>query len=167
MSARGVMLFHDINVHRDDFGVFSVWEALKVRYPHFEFDHGHGLGVLGVGARAVDTLGHLFAASSDPDAATALRRAFARLGAGVADHRAALAGPAMLTEVTHLRGDIEQLARRLGGERVRLDQTVERAAIESKRASDAIGQAEARTAGLETALRAAVANRDPWQAHAR
>ena len=49
MSRRGVMLFHDIAERRADFGVWQLWEQLSVRYPSFTFQHGHGLGVLGVG----------------------------------------------------------------------------------------------------------------------
>ena len=90
LSNRGVILFHDICVREGEFGVHTVWNRLKQRYPHFEFDHGYGLGVLGVGAESSRTLGPLFRLSS-PDAA-AVRQAFARLGAGVAD-RALLEHP--------------------------------------------------------------------------
>lgn len=41
-----VVLFHDIAEHRDDFGVWKLWEELADRYEHFAFDHGHGLGVI-------------------------------------------------------------------------------------------------------------------------
>ena len=85
MSQQGVIIFHDINVHRDDFGVHVLWNDIKTRYPHFEFDHGHGLGVLGVGERASDTLGELFATSAHHERSLEVSRAFARLGAAVAD----------------------------------------------------------------------------------
>jgi len=49
MSARGVMLFHDVTERRGDFGVWRLWSQLDEQYPSFQFRHGHGLGVLGVG----------------------------------------------------------------------------------------------------------------------
>ena len=76
MSHRGVVLFHDTNVFRDDFGVHRLWAELSVRYPSMQFAHSNGLGVLLVGAQQPPELLQLCGASSD--AATGLTPGAAR-----------------------------------------------------------------------------------------
>ena len=49
MSQTGVIMFHDINVHERDFGVWRLWDDLKTRYPAFAVSHSHGLGVIYAG----------------------------------------------------------------------------------------------------------------------
>ncbi|KEK24663.1 class I SAM-dependent methyltransferase [Bacillus gaemokensis] len=46
VSENGIVLFHDIAVKRDNFGVYKLWDELKNQYPHLEFEHSYGLGVL-------------------------------------------------------------------------------------------------------------------------
>lgn len=62
MSDRGIVLFHDTNEFRADFGVWRFWRNIREKYPYLEFGHGHGLGVLLVGEanalrRPIDGLG--------------------------------------------------------------------------------------------------------------
>jgi len=78
MSDCGVVLLHDTNVRELDFGVWKLWEELKSSYPHSEFVHEHGLGVLAVGREPPAGLHSLFEASGS-DAAV-IREFFSQLG---------------------------------------------------------------------------------------
>ncbi len=46
LKKQGVILFHDISVKERNFGVYKFWDQVKQKYPHFEFVHSSGLGVL-------------------------------------------------------------------------------------------------------------------------
>jgi hypothetical protein len=46
LAPNAVVLFHDTNVHRDDFGVYKFWAEISAKHPSMEFFHYHGLGVL-------------------------------------------------------------------------------------------------------------------------
>ena len=78
MSDRGVVLLHDINVRRDDFGVRKLWEEIKSNYPSFEFYHGHGLGLLAVGSKIPKTIMELI--GSNENAVLKYRLIFSELG---------------------------------------------------------------------------------------
>ena len=79
LSQDAVVLLHDTNERRDDFGVWRVWTELCEQFPHFEFLHGHGLGVLAVGESVKPALMHL-SQLSDPFSIAAVRNRFAMLG---------------------------------------------------------------------------------------
>ena len=79
LSDQAVVLLHDTNERRDDFGVWRVFEELRERYPAFEFLHGHGLGVLAVGAAAPRAILDL-CALSDPASVASVRGRFTSLG---------------------------------------------------------------------------------------
>jgi hypothetical protein len=80
LSKRGVVLLHDINVRRDNFGVWRLWKELRMRYPAFTFLHSYGLGVLGVGTEQPAPLRALFNMASDPRAVERIRTLFASRG---------------------------------------------------------------------------------------
>lgn len=65
LSQHAVVLIHDTNVRERDFGVWKLWMDLRRNYPHFEFRHGHGLGVLSIGEKPFDPLAQLISASED------------------------------------------------------------------------------------------------------
>ena len=60
LSRGAVVLLHDINVEGRGFGVRRFWDELKLAYPSFEFTHGNGLGVLGIGTDLPVELAQLF-----------------------------------------------------------------------------------------------------------
>lgn len=78
LSARGVVLFHDINVRWEDFGVWRLWDELRGRYPSFEFHFGYGLGVLAVGEDSPPAVRAL-CGLSDPREIAAFRNRFLQL----------------------------------------------------------------------------------------
>lgn len=47
LAPGAIVLFHDTNVRKDDFGVWKYWEELTAQYPvNIQFLYSHGLGVL-------------------------------------------------------------------------------------------------------------------------
>jgi predicted O-methyltransferase YrrM len=91
MSDRGVVLFHDVNVNMENtgpasarFGVRRFFDGVKARYPHFEFAHCWGLGVLVVGTNAPREVLDLVEGSREP----AFAEYFAAKGAGVSQRYA-------------------------------------------------------------------------------
>jgi hypothetical protein len=80
LSPNAVVLFHDINVRERGFGVFRLWSEILDGKAHFSFLHGHGLGVIGLGARYSPPLQALFDASRDSDSVASVRSIFASLG---------------------------------------------------------------------------------------
>jgi hypothetical protein len=83
VSPRGIILFHDISEKQTDFGVWKLWDELKVKYPSFEFLHGHGLGLIAVGEQVPETLNWLFQANDKEIAA--IQNFFFLLGSRLTD----------------------------------------------------------------------------------
>ncbi len=46
LTDNGIIIFHDIAEKQDDFGVYRLWDEIKLKYSFLQFFHSHGLGVL-------------------------------------------------------------------------------------------------------------------------
>lgn len=93
MRDGGVMLFHDTNVepdarlHRENFGVRRFFAEVKAGFPHFEFYHGYGLGILGIGQNHPAVIKQLFSLSTTE--AAEFRQVFTALGGFIGQRMAA------------------------------------------------------------------------------
>jgi hypothetical protein len=85
LSDRAVVILHDTNVRERGFGVGCMMDILRKDYPFFEFDHGHGLGIVGVGETQSPGMRMLFEASVRDDDRQGLTEFFSRLGGACAD----------------------------------------------------------------------------------
>ena len=85
LSNRAIILFHDTVVQRENFGVFRLWNDLRIQYRNFEFVHGYGLGILGVGDAIPNSICGLFDGSKDEAVTGGVREAYSRLGSALVD----------------------------------------------------------------------------------
>lgn len=127
LSPAAVVLFHDINVREKDFGAWRYWQEVSSRFPHFTFQHGHGLGFLVTGPAAPEAARALAALRDDQ--AERVRSFFARLGEGVLTVSALRAAESRvrtlelgLGDERRLRGELTWSEQRLRGELNRSEQ---------------------------------------------
>jgi len=78
LSDRAVVLFHDTVETQRDFGVYRLWAELAPNFPSFNFEHGHGLGILAVGTQTPPAFQDFLRTANAKPAAT--RALFAALG---------------------------------------------------------------------------------------
>jgi glycosyltransferase involved in cell wall biosynthesis len=106
VSSRGIALFHDTNVRERGFGIWKFWEELTSRYPHFEFLHGHGLGIVYLGSEPLTApLKALFAAKTVAER-EGIQNYFARLGISVVER---LATQTLVAEVDRMKAQEKAL----------------------------------------------------------
>jgi GT2 family glycosyltransferase len=151
LSRKAVVVFHDTNVRERDFGVWRLFRELAERYPAFEFDHSHGLGVLGIGPEQAPLVQALFDLSNDPDISGTFRRRIAARGAAfqrqveVIELRARLAQSD--TQIARVRGEVAQLEARLAASATEAEaRLAESAARAEERLAGSAAQAEAHLA---------------------
>jgi hypothetical protein len=104
ISSHGVVLFHDTNVREQDFGIRKFWDEVKLKYPHFEFLHGHGLGVLAVGKVRSKELRELFKLPEEES--IRIRDFFFQLGHQLT---ARVRNKAMASELENQKGQLQEL----------------------------------------------------------
>ena len=109
MSDKGIILFHDICVKENDFGVWRLWEEIKSLYPSFSFNHNFGLGVLVIGGGVGQCIHNL--CICDEEVKNSTRLIYELLSHRVYRH---IYDPDMLgTNIEKLSSDVRNLSQRV------------------------------------------------------
>jgi glycosyltransferase involved in cell wall biosynthesis len=85
VSDTGLILLHDSQERTTDFGVWRLVAELAAEYPVFEFVHGHGLAVVGVGNQWPPRVRALLGLGSDSIEAATIRQLWVMQGRQFAD----------------------------------------------------------------------------------
>lgn len=80
MTSTGLVMFHDTNVQRKDFGVWRFWDEMAERYPTHAFQHSYGLGLCYVGSKDSPIKTVLKRLSEDKDLAKLVQASFTGVG---------------------------------------------------------------------------------------
>ena len=150
LSKRAIVLFHDTNVRFGSFGVNKYFAKLKAEYPWFEFNHSHGLGVLGIGSEQPENVKHLFHTADSASATGALHQIFARLGQACVD----------LGEAQIVQKRVLDLEAQIGAKNQEIAGCLANTSQERGSFSERIAQLEAERANLENQLATLQSERD-------
>ncbi len=158
LSPRGVVLLHDTNVRERGFGVSRLFEEARTRYRGFEFVHGHGMGVLAVGAASSTDVDALLAAEPRSELESTVRAMYARLGDVIEQtwrrEVAELDGLGAAQELAERTRELDQLrtdVERIRAERAAAERAAETPSADTAATTDAgAGQAGAVTAAAAT-----------------
>ena len=80
LAPNAIVIFHDTNVREGGFAVHRLWSEIACDRWHFEFMHGHGLGVLATGVDYPEALNILLKAEANEALTADIRSMFAYLG---------------------------------------------------------------------------------------
>ena len=100
LSDRAVVMIHDTNVREGGLQLHRLFEENSQQYPHFEFRHGQGLGILGIGSEQTDLMHNFFEAASHNGSTQMIQDVFSRLGRACEDAYAAKAGKQSISELS-------------------------------------------------------------------
>jgi chromosome segregation ATPase len=138
LSDRAVVLFHDTNVRFGSFGVSKFFNSLKSRYPSFEFNHSHGLGVLGVGPKQPELLKLLYHLADAPTTSATLYQIFSRLGQACQE----------MSSARHAQEQVISLSAQLADQSRELESLTVAASQQHATLVEKLGQLEAERARL-------------------
>lgn len=114
LSDRAVLLIHQTQTAKEAGGAAAAWRELSATRPHFEFVHGHGLGVAGIGSAPPPPVQALLAAGVDPELTAMIRERFGRLGDSLmAELRARAARDELSSSIRDLDEKRRRVRRRL------------------------------------------------------
>ena len=145
VSPAGVVLLHDIHERVKGFGVWRLWEELRKQCRHFEFHHGHGLGLLAAGPDSPPALETLLQAGQEE--ARSIRKHFFALG-----HRLTLGlrAEAFRTEAATVRArEIVEIGARLSEEVEKISAAAAVTAASQRHIDDALATTKARQTRLD------------------
>ena len=125
LSDGGLILIHDTNVRKKGMQVHRLFKDLSESYPSFEFRHGQGLGVLGVGVNQTEMIQVLFEDSKNRGRTQVVQDVFSRLGRACAD---SYTTRSQVQNAMKLEEEARELKRDL--------ETAEKGSLESRRELD-------------------------------